>query len=245
MLESPAYRALSRSAHRVLSPLEIELAHHGGNDNGRLPTTYDHFVEYGIDRESIAPAIREVVALGFVEVTEQGRAGNAEHRRPNLFRLTFRSTDKANATDDWQKIETREEANLLASAARKSGQGNRAFRGAHKLIPSPDSPHVSDRKIPTETAFVPVGETPTTVHGRKTPTTSISRVRGRSSEPSNPYRSHKGVLAQIEQRLKLGSAPISSNEQYELQQTLDIILAEPALDRAARSWAEKLSAKMC
>ena len=35
MLESPAYRALSVSAHRVISRIEIEHAHHGGNDNGR------------------------------------------------------------------------------------------------------------------------------------------------------------------------------------------------------------------
>jgi hypothetical protein len=27
--------------------LEIELAHHGGNDNGRLPVTYEDFIEYG------------------------------------------------------------------------------------------------------------------------------------------------------------------------------------------------------
>jgi hypothetical protein len=30
MLESPAYRALSRSALMVISRIEIELAHHGG-----------------------------------------------------------------------------------------------------------------------------------------------------------------------------------------------------------------------
>ena len=36
MLESPAYRVLSRSAHMVLARIEIELAHHGGNDNGRF-----------------------------------------------------------------------------------------------------------------------------------------------------------------------------------------------------------------
>ena len=41
MLESPAFRVLSQSGHRVLARLEIELAHHGGNDNGKLPTTFD------------------------------------------------------------------------------------------------------------------------------------------------------------------------------------------------------------
>jgi hypothetical protein len=67
MLESHAFRELSLSARRVLDRLEIELAHHGGMDNGKLPVTYDDFQRYGIDRHAaIAPAIRELVALGFV-----------------------------------------------------------------------------------------------------------------------------------------------------------------------------------
>lgn len=37
MLESPASRVLSLSAHRVLDRIAIELGHHGGNDNGKLP----------------------------------------------------------------------------------------------------------------------------------------------------------------------------------------------------------------
>ena len=53
MLESPAYRVLSLPAHRILARLEIEHAHHGGNDNGRLPVTYDQFVEYGIRRHAV------------------------------------------------------------------------------------------------------------------------------------------------------------------------------------------------
>ena len=65
MLESPAHRVLSLSARRVLDRLEIELAHHGGADNGKLPVTYDQFHQFGIDRQAIAPAIREAVALGF------------------------------------------------------------------------------------------------------------------------------------------------------------------------------------
>jgi hypothetical protein len=90
MLESPAYRALSLSGRRVLDRLEIELGHHGGTDNGKLPCTYDDFHDYGIHRHCIARAIRETAALGFVEVTERGCAGNAEYRSPNLFRLTYR-----------------------------------------------------------------------------------------------------------------------------------------------------------
>jgi hypothetical protein len=64
MLESPTFRELSLSARRVLDRLEIELAHHGGMDKGRLPVTYDDFQRYGIDRHAIAPAIRELIAPG-------------------------------------------------------------------------------------------------------------------------------------------------------------------------------------
>src|SRR6478752_5794871 len=72
-----------------LDRIEIEHADHGGNDNGRLPVTYDDFECYGIHRHAIAPAIRETVALGFAEITERGRAGNAEFRSPHKFRLTY------------------------------------------------------------------------------------------------------------------------------------------------------------
>ena len=35
MLESPSFRVLSLSAHRIIDRIEIEHAHHGGKDNGR------------------------------------------------------------------------------------------------------------------------------------------------------------------------------------------------------------------
>lgn len=108
MLESPAYRVLSLSARRVLDRVEIELAHHGGQDNGKLPVTFDDFARYGINRQQIAPAVRECEALGFLQVTERGRAGNAEFRTPNLFRLTYRHTGAAAETNEWRKIETLE-----------------------------------------------------------------------------------------------------------------------------------------
>ena len=74
-MRSPAWRALSLSARRILDRLEIEMADHGGTDNGKLPATYDDFERYGLHRHAIAPAIREAVALGFLEITQPGRAG--------------------------------------------------------------------------------------------------------------------------------------------------------------------------
>jgi hypothetical protein len=163
MLESPAYRALSLSGRRILDRLEIELAHNGGDGNGRLATTYEHFEEYGLDRDCIAPAIRECVALGFLEVTEQGRAGNREYRRPNRFRLTYRPKARANPSDDWRKIETIEQAQQVARDGRK------------KEIFSRGLSEVSVGKTPTENVKLLVRKTPTIGHSRKTPTTSISR----------------------------------------------------------------------
>src|SRR5215470_12235059 len=83
MLESPAFRVLSRAAHLTLARIEIELGHHGGNENGQLVVTYEQFVAYGIGRNEIGPAIREIEALGFIQVTERGVAGNADQKAPN------------------------------------------------------------------------------------------------------------------------------------------------------------------
>ena len=105
---------LSRAARLVLDRIEIEHAHHGGNDNGRLPVTFDHFVEFGVHRHSIGPALRELCALGYIEVTEHGQAGNGEWRRPNRFRLTYRPVGNAKPTDEWRRIKTEQDAELTA-----------------------------------------------------------------------------------------------------------------------------------
>ena len=47
-LESPAYRALSLSGHRVLARIQIEHAHHAGKENGKLPVTFRDFHKFEI-----------------------------------------------------------------------------------------------------------------------------------------------------------------------------------------------------
>jgi hypothetical protein len=157
MLESPAYRALSLSGHRVLSRIEIELMHHGGGDNGKLPVTYNDFVDYGVHRAAIGSAIRECVALGFLEITEIGQAGNADFRKPNKFRLTYAYATNIRPTHDWQRIETDEQAAMLARTARKEKQktsaGKRTSTGAgnrHRNSKSP-VPETSTTGQGTET----------------------------------------------------------------------------------------------
>jgi len=168
MLQSPAFRALSLSAHRVLARIELEHASHGGVDNGKLPVTYNNFVEYGVDRHAVAPAIRECVALGFLEITEQGRAGNAEFRSPNKFRLTYIYAGPK-PTDEWKQIETDEQAKVLAVAARRSSRKNRKPVGGKTRF-SAGNPH---RKTQIHS-----GETHTTSQGGETHTTFYISGRG-------------------------------------------------------------------
>jgi hypothetical protein len=166
MLKSPAYRALSLSAHRILARLEIELYQHGGEDNGKLIVTYDHFVEHGIDRDAIAPALRELEALGFIEIPERGRAGN--WHEPSKYRLTYRPVGRARPTHEWGHVQTMEQAQAIARAARKTEAENLELQSGKTGVSGPENP---DQK----TAFSGP-ENPDYGLVRKTPTPSISRV---------------------------------------------------------------------
>jgi hypothetical protein len=171
MLESPAYRVLSRSAHMAISRVEIELAHHGGNDNDQLPVPTEDFIAYGMDRGSVAPGIREAEALGFLRV-QRGRGGNAEHRKPSLFGLTFaqhRDSRRRPPTDDWRTIKTIEEAAQIARTARQAkdqravAHGKRSWqKRQQKQKAGMEKPTPPVRKTHTENSKAPVRKTRTT-----------------------------------------------------------------------------------
>jgi hypothetical protein len=174
MISSPAFCVLSLSGRRVLDRLEIEFASHGGTGNGKLPVTFADFHRYGIHRHAIAPAIREAVALGFVEVTQAGRAGNAEHRTPNVFRLTYRHTDHGDPTEEWRKISV-DQAESIAKAAR--GNTNKKYNtsGGKRTVSV------------VENAPTPVVETGTTAIPRKPSLLLIS-----TSDPDNAGKARVG-----------------------------------------------------
>jgi hypothetical protein len=133
MLESPAFAVLNLAERRILDRLEIELAHHGGTDNGQLPCTFDDFARFGVRRKSIASAVRVLCALGFVEVTERGRAGNGEFRRPHKFRLTYRHLNRSEPTHEWRTIKTEEEAKTVAEKNRTPGAFSTKSWGRKRL----------------------------------------------------------------------------------------------------------------
>jgi hypothetical protein len=119
MVESPALRVLSVSAVRVMHRLEVEHMHHGGAENGRLIVTYDQFEEWGVAPNAISPAIRELVELGFVEITEKGCGGNENQRRATRYRLTYvNNKSRDQPTNEWTKVKTIEDAEDLAASAR-------------------------------------------------------------------------------------------------------------------------------
>ena len=129
-LESPAYRTMNLSGHRVLARIQIEHAHHGGADNGKLPVTFRDFHKFGIHPNAIAPAIREVAALGFIRITREGVASSAkEYRVPNLFALTHVPTNDGQdaPTNDWRRHKTIEDAEAAAKNARLEQARNRKF----------------------------------------------------------------------------------------------------------------------
>ena len=95
---------------------------HGGVENGKLPVRFDDFEAYGISEKSVAPAIREVEALGFVRVTVRGRASKSDFgRNPNKFELTYirgAAPHFSEPTDDWKQHRTIKEAQKVAEEAR-------------------------------------------------------------------------------------------------------------------------------
>ena len=184
MQESPAYRVLSLSAHRVLDRLEIEFAKHAfkPEENGQLPCTYEDFVEYGINRHAIAPAIRELGALGIARVTRRGSAGNEAHRRPTLFLLTSRAAGTDKKTEDgWKRIKTIDEAEAIAKAAREGKADRRASefgrRGAKARWAKAEQAPVMENAL-TKNKSPVMENAPTGSDGKRTEPSDGKRTEG-------------------------------------------------------------------
>lgn len=189
MLRSPAYCALSLSGRRILDRLEIELADHGGTDNGKLPVTYDDFQRYGLHRQAIHPGIKETVALGFVEITEMGVAGSAEYRKPNLFRLTYRHSEgrAGDGSHEWMKIATDHEAAEIAKTARSEKASQKQLLRYGSRQKSVRKPYRKRKSISTEST--------TTAHSTETTTTiDISSV-SMAQHQACKARPHGGAAA--------------------------------------------------
>lgn len=86
LLQSPAYRALTISARRVLDFLMVEHLTHGGRENGRLWAPYAQLETYGVRKDSIREALHMLECFGLIERTQYGgrQGGRANATRYGL-----------------------------------------------------------------------------------------------------------------------------------------------------------------
>ena len=128
LLVSPSRRALTLNERRILDCIEDENCVHKGRKNGELVVTHQQFQRFGIHHHSIGPGLRALEALRLLVLTEKGRAGNADMRRPNMFRLTYldtyandgRDCPPTEPTNEWIAITSVEDAEKIARKARAS-----------------------------------------------------------------------------------------------------------------------------
>jgi hypothetical protein len=133
LIDSPVLWVLSLAAHRALIRIELEHMAHGGSENGKLPVTYKDLERCGIHPNAIAPALRELEALGIIETTRRGYGGAAEVREPSLYRLTYVMAWNAGRTDgagthEYLQFKTREDAGKAAQEARKAVDPRNSMR---------------------------------------------------------------------------------------------------------------------
>ncbi len=127
MLDSLAYRALSRAGLQMLACLMVEHCNHAGKENGRLAVSWDAFEAVGIHRGMIQQTLEEVTRLGFVEIVDRGHRGyGAALGRRAIFRLTFagvvNSERWGRPTNEWASIISEDDSRLRGRKVRTSAR---------------------------------------------------------------------------------------------------------------------------
>jgi hypothetical protein len=148
LLDSVAYWALKPIEVRILDVIQIEHMRHGGVENGRLIVTRRQLEKRGIPLKAIAPGIRALVALGFIEITRRGAAGIGDHAQAHRFRLTYVQPDP---TDEWRKHHDVARAHAEANAARNNTDVRArrlGLRGAKKQNAVPKRTPAKVSKMP-------------------------------------------------------------------------------------------------
>ena len=86
VIQGEAWRGLSVNARRVHDALTCQHFRYDQRDNGDLQISYRGFARAGVTERKLAPAIRELVAAGFI-ATRQGLPPNGIMRPPTLYGL--------------------------------------------------------------------------------------------------------------------------------------------------------------
>jgi hypothetical protein len=218
--------------------------------NGELVCTFADFEAYGVyNRHQIAPAIRELAALGFIEVTRKGAAGNADHRQAAMYLLTYRPFGSAQyRTNGWRRIGSLEEAERVAKVARAKKadararefgrRGGIASRAKKRDLGARNDTEVSVETTLRETTFSL--ETTPRIHGSpRVKTTPLSRV-----SPVGPAQRADDDAAQWAASLppggadtRSGSSSLSQADRYS-SADLEQEAAPPSTVEALARYAE-------
>ena len=143
--QSAAFRTLSLAAKNVLFRIMVEHLDHAGRINGKLPCTYADFERYNVRRQSVAKALDELQALGFIELIRRGHLRpEGESGSPSLYKLTFVAVNLPDrvvaATHEWKKFTTIEQcrnAKLAFHACRKTERSQKFARSMNRKIQKP------------------------------------------------------------------------------------------------------------
>ena len=190
MLESPAWRALSTTAKRCIERIAIELAHHGGRDNGELPVTNRNFRDYGVPMARIKPALAEAVALGFIDMTPGHASQNPDYGRAARFRILFLNCiGPLPDHTRWQRLKTHDEAKLMAKLARSS-----AMRKRRTSVPSHASPDASQSEaLASASPGEALSASPKVKHCPPAQSEALSTVSAASAVATAPDRAKRSA----------------------------------------------------
>jgi hypothetical protein len=120
LLTSPAWSVLNIHERRAFDRIMVEHQTKSGFVNDGLPVTKRDFVKFGVQPKHVAGSLRVLRELGIIECT-RNMGGSLSGRTPNMWRPTFlpRTPTSNDATHDYLKITTSEQAKHIAEAYRE------------------------------------------------------------------------------------------------------------------------------
>lgn len=110
LMESDAFRSLSINARRALDRLVIEHFSHNRIENGNLRVSARQFQKWGVTKDCLTPAIRELEEKGLL-ITERAEAIGVL-MPAFIYRLTFYATMDSQPSNEWR--------NWISSVAARS-----------------------------------------------------------------------------------------------------------------------------
>jgi hypothetical protein len=120
MLQSPAWQAMPAVARQIVDRIVIEHLNHAGQENGKLPVSYDDFAKYGVRRQSVMFAIDAAMALGWIDIVDHGHRGAADVRRAARYALTWVDRhDGKPRTNRWKRLSAADAEAAIAELRRE------------------------------------------------------------------------------------------------------------------------------